>query len=875
LVLAVTGAMTGTLGGALVPATAQAPADTQGSTASETTPGTTAGTTAEAGTTEATQPPATSSSPPTDTGTTGSTPTDTTPPTTSTPARTDTGGDTKTKSNKPAKKDKAKPKDKAKRRAKAKDKRKHRRHSGTDADKTREVPPACEKLQDWRDKDLEGRAGEHKEAAIRKALAKRCEVQRERQSERIKKQRAESRDAGDAGDGTSDAPAPQRTAGGAPTVANPTTSVSTPGAAVEGVPNFFIEKFRIPPFLLPIYQAAGIQYNIPWQVLAAINEIESDYGRNLNVSSAGALGWMQFIPSSWKTYGVDANEDGRKDPYNPVDAIFAAARYLKAADGEKDIRRAIFAYNHADWYVDSVMLRAKLIGGLPSEFVGSLTGLTEGRFPVHAASRYADDLSEAEARKRVRRGENAANPVEGQTSRRSIKIYSRKGAPVIAANDGVIRRVGVSGALGRYVELRDVYGNTFTYAHLGSTVRTYPARKPRPVSRRAIAKELDLPSDPKPEGPASATATRRRGSAKVGARGRAARKATTREVSGPPTPAAPAARASDPKAGTAAAGKQRLFANPTRPNARDAGGALQVTPKGELYNPYSSGTLKLDPSEMVLKRLKPGAKVIAGTVLGRLGEATGAQAPHLEFAIRPAGRGAPKVDPKPILDGWKLLESTAIYRAKGKNALYGADADGLTVGQILLMPKEELAERVLADPRIDIYECGRRDIRAGEVDRRVLATMAFLASSGVRPTVSSLKCGHGFLTKSGNVSAHSSGNAVDVAAVNGVPIMGHQGEGSITELTIRRLLTLQGTMKPDQIISLMDFKEADNTLVLPDHDDHIHVGFQPLYGSDGLGSASAGALKPRQWAKLINRLGEIDNPTVRTRPSKDSIPAEE
>ena len=100
------------------------------------------------------------------------------------------------------------------------------------------------------------------------------------------------------------------------------------------MPNFFIDKFRIPPFLLPIYQAAGIEYGVRWEVLAAINEIETDYGRNLNVCSAGALGWMQFMPSTWKQYGVDANKDELKDPYNPVDAIFAAARYLKAAGAE-------------------------------------------------------------------------------------------------------------------------------------------------------------------------------------------------------------------------------------------------------------------------------------------------------------------------------------------------------------------------------------------------------------------------------------------------------------------------------------------------------------------------------------------------------------
>src|SRR4051812_3603407 len=170
----------------------------------------------------------------------------------------------------------------------------------------------------------------------------------------------------------------------APPPGNPTASLAPVGPAAVGVPNFFIDKFRIPPFLLPIYQAAGTQYGIRWEVLAAINEIETDYGRNLNISSAGAVGWMQFMPATWDMYGVDANGDGVKDPFNPVDAIFAAARYLRAAGGDQDVRRAVFAYNHADWYVDSVLMRAQVIGGLPSDLVGSLTGLTQGRFPGYA-----------------------------------------------------------------------------------------------------------------------------------------------------------------------------------------------------------------------------------------------------------------------------------------------------------------------------------------------------------------------------------------------------------------------------------------------------------------------------------------------------------
>ena len=225
-----------------------------------------------------------------------------------------------------------------------------------------------------------------------------------------------------------------------------------------GIPDFVIDEFRIPPFLLPIYRAAGLKYGIDWEILAAINEIETNYGRNLNVSSAGALGWMQFMPATWDMYGVDANEDGRADPSNPVDAIFAAARYLQASGAETDIRKAVFAYNHADWYVDSVLERALAIGSLPSDLVDSLAGLAQGRFPVGGDATYGEQAG-AELGRGVRhRSSDAGHGTE---------IFARAGAPVIAVNDGRIGRVGKSERLGRFIRLLDVYGNTFTYARLG------------------------------------------------------------------------------------------------------------------------------------------------------------------------------------------------------------------------------------------------------------------------------------------------------------------------------------------------------------------------------------------------------------------------
>jgi Transglycosylase SLT domain len=654
-----------------------------------------------------------------------------------------------------------------------------------------------------------------------------------------------------------------RNADGSPTPSNPGLVDALPGPlSTAGVPNFIIRKFRVPPFLLPIYQAAGIEYGIRWEILAAINEIETDYGRNLNVSSAGALGWMQFMPATWRAYGVDANKDGRKDPYNPVDAIFAAARYLKAANYENDVRAAIWAYNHADWYVDSVLLRARLIAGVPADLIGSLTGLTEGRFPVYARARYADDIAEAELLKRVKRGENAANVIESADDRRSIDIFSRSGAPVIAVNDGVIKKVGKNRELGRYVVLQDVYGNRYTYSQLGSVSRYYPvprqdANDPDRSARAVRANGEDEASDPKPNAPASA-GRQLDTSDKKPARKRRAESEDAPQASVPI--------------------KERLFAHPDMKGARESGGLEQLLDSKarkdgtyETYKAYFSRPFGLDPSKVTLRRLKVGSRVIGGTIIGRIGRSVPNMAPHLDFSIRPAGKGAPKIDPKPILDGWKLLEATAIYRASGRNVLHGDEVPGMSIGQIMLLPKPQLEKRVLADNRIEVYECGRDDIRSGQIDRRVLATLAYLAESGLRPSVTSLKCGHGFYTSSGNVSHHSSGNAVDIAAINGIPILGHQEAGGITEQTVRRLMQLQGTMAPAQIISLFEIGGA--TFAMADHHDHIHVGFQPMFGDNRkLGKQALAVLKPGQWTDLLDRLREIENPVVPTEPSKYALP---
>lgn len=622
----------------------------------------------------------------------------------------------------------------------------------------------------------------------------------------------------------------------APSRRDPTLTIAPYGAAPIGVPNIVIDQFEIPPFLLPIYQACGTEYGVPWQILASINKIETAFGTNLNVSSAGATGWMQFMPPTWQAYGVDANEDGKKDPYNPVDAICAAGRYLKAAGAEDDLRGAIFAYNHADWYVDEVILYANQYAKLPDDLIGSLTGLTEGaHFPVAADSRYADDISERDALRRSKTNRvepgNAADVVSSSPTRRGINVYSRVDAPVVAVNDGVIREIGKSKKLGNYLVLQDAYGNRYTYADLGSVESTYPA--PRERFGKRGSDEADPEADPQPDRAASAGNNTNSKAAPAGSEFDKGDQPESREI------------------------ERQLSAEDANQVARDLLGSGETSAadgvSDSALRDYFGTILRFDRRTMEMRPLVEGAQVTGGTVLGRIGES---EAPHLHFSIRPAGRGAPNIDPKPILDGWKLLESTAIYRATGKTPF----GNGASIGQILLMSKPMLERKVLADPKLEIYECGELDIRSGQINRRVLASLAYLSERGYRLAITSLKCGHSYYTSSGNVSAHSSGNAVDIAAINGIPVLGHQGKGSITEMVVRDLMKLQGTMAADQIITLMSL--GGSTFAMADHDDHIHLGFSPPYANDAQLARLAQVLKPEQWERLIDRISEIDNPKI-------------
>jgi len=394
-------------------------------------------------------------------------------------------------------------------------------------------------------------------------------------------------------------------------------------STAAGVPNFVVRGSTLPRFLRGIYQAAEARYRVRWEILAAINEIETYYGRNLNISSAGAAGWMQFVPGTWRVYGTDANHDGARNPYDPEDAIFSAARYLNASGYAQDVRRALFAYNHAGWYVDDVLMRARRIAA-----------------------------------------ENVSLPA------------ARRLAPAFAARlERIARRAGVAWEL------------TLAVLRVRGMDGEVPATR---AQLRMLVRRL----------------------VRFGAR---------------------------------------------------------TDPRGAVRR---------------LAKAKPSAAELGPRLLAR--------------------------------------EPTFVERVVAL-AHYNKAVGRVGLVRGLEAAKEGIARHVLGSRRLVIYPGGRVDIGKGVTDVHVLLLLGYLSSRYDEVTVTSLTRGHGFFTASGNVSAHSYGRAVDIAALNGTPILAHQEPGGPTEQALWRILLLPAELEPRELISL--FALGGPSFALADHADHIHAGY--------------------------------------------------
>jgi hypothetical protein len=161
-------------------------------------------------------------------------------------------------------------------------------------------------------------------------------------------------------------------------------------------------------------------------------------------------------------------------------------------------------------------------------------------------------------------------------------------------------------------------------------------------------------------------------------------------------------------------------------------------------------------------------------------------------------------------------------------AAYAFAAGQVGLERGLRAAKPRLVARILADRSISLEACHRDDLAAGRIDPQVITAVLYLRYLYHTAYVSSLKCDHPYLTTTGNVSRHSSGDAVDVAMLAGVPILGHQGAGTITEDAVYNLLALPAADTARQVITLMDLDGPTGnrgSFALPDHDDHIHIGY--------------------------------------------------
>jgi hypothetical protein len=161
----------------------------------------------------------------------------------------------------------------------------------------------------------------------------------------------------------------------------------------------------------------------------------------------------------------------------------------------------------------------------------------------------------------------------------------------------------------------------------------------------------------------------------------------------------------------------------------------------------------------------------------------------------------------------RALALTRYHRAVGLRALVRG----------LESAKPRLTKKLLRDRRVSIYGGGRGDLAAGRIDVRVIVLIQYLAESHGQVSVSSLRSGHRIFSRPGVVSAHTYGQAVDIAGLAGKSIIGNQEPGGLTETAVRNVLLLPAELRPMQVISLLGL--GGPSFPMGNHDDHIHLGF--------------------------------------------------
>lgn len=266
-------------------------------------------------------------------------------------------------------------------------------------------------------------------------------------------------------------------------------SESSKSGVIGGAPSK-MALGMIPKQFMPIYQAAGKMYGVPWNLLAAHHKVETEFSTiKVMVSPVGAQGHMQFMPLTWigwsypggtrlgnagipkeiltnpkmikkyGGYGVDGNKDGKADPYNIEDSIYSAANYL-AANGAKDgnLKKAVFAYNHADWYVNEVLEYAKTFANMEKQSV-PVNGSGGVVWPVP----FTDKITSPFGMRMhpIKKTAKFHNGID-------IAAAGVNGKPVVSFTDGKVTYSGFIGGYGNAVIISHSKGYESLYGHLSS-----------------------------------------------------------------------------------------------------------------------------------------------------------------------------------------------------------------------------------------------------------------------------------------------------------------------------------------------------------------------------------------------------------------------
>lgn len=243
---------------------------------------------------------------------------------------------------------------------------------------------------------------------------------------------------------------------------------------------------EIPKEFLPVYKEAGKKYDIAWTLIAAFHKVETNFGTAGNmVSSAGAIGHFQFLPETWLGwgygkappksvyedpamiaryggYGVDADNDGKADPYNIKDAAFSCANYVSKSGGMADLQSAIFAYNHAQWYVDKVMDYYKMYSSgdyTPVENGGGTSGNGKYKMPVPSPVTITSGYG------------SRVDPITGTAGEfhKGIDFSGSIATPILAVTNGtVVYSQFNNGGFGNCVIIQHSDGYYSLYGHMSS-----------------------------------------------------------------------------------------------------------------------------------------------------------------------------------------------------------------------------------------------------------------------------------------------------------------------------------------------------------------------------------------------------------------------